>query len=504
MRKPLQSNPARRPVSRTATVPAPVGGWNARDAISDMPVMDALLLDNYFPGTTTVDLRKGYSAHGTGLGGAVEFLFSWASGGSSALLAAANGRIWDVTSAGAGTSLASGFTSNRWQGVMQGGYALLFNGVSTPQKYDGSTVSNNSITGVTSTSLIAPWVFKRRVFAIEKNTLSAWYLANDAISGSASELDFSSYCPLGGHLVAGGTWTRDGGSGVDDLCVFVTSQGEVLVFQGTDPSSASTWSLVGVFRIAPPVGTRPLLQLGADLIAITLDGFVPMSLVISNERIGKTLSDKIRNAVSSATRMYKGNFGWQAIHYPQGTRGLFNVPIAEGTKSHQYVVNTLTGSWCRFTGMNANCWAVHNDNLYFGGSEKVYLADTGTSDSGAVIEGDIRPAFNYFSPRATLKHFKMFRPVISSTGSPLVNYVLDTDFSERTPTSELTLGGGGAQWDTFYWDTTPWGGSPIPVGNWYSITGIGFCASPRIRTRTNGLEISLAAFDYVYEAGGVL
>lgn len=506
MRRPLDTL-TRAPAARTASLPAPIRGWNARDAISDMEPGFALQLDNFFPGTTTVDLRRGFSAHATGMTADVESLMPYAAGATAKLVAGANGKLFDATAAGAATQIGTGYANDRWWHVNQSGHLLLFNGQDTPLKWDGTTLATNSITGVTSTSLIHPWVFKRRVFAIEKSTLSAWYLGNDAIAGAATELDFSSYCPLGGKLVWGGTWTRDGGSGSDDLCVFGTNTGEVLVYQGTDPSSAATWALVGVFRIGPPLGDRPLFKAGADLVVMTADGFLPLSMVLPVDRLGASrlaLSDGIRNAVADAARMYRGNFGWQAAHYPAGNWGLFNVPVREGAETHQYVVNTTTGAWCRFTGMTANCWAVHNDLLYFGREGTVYLADTGTADAGAVITGDCRPAFHYFSPRARQKHFTMFRPVVTSDGRPEVGYALDTDFSERGVTTVLSTGTGGSPWDTSPWDTSPWAGSPQPVANWLSTTAIGYCASPHIRVATNGLRVSINSFDYLYAVGGVL
>ena len=43
------------------------------------------------------------------------------------------------------------------------------------------------------------------------------------------------------QAVAG--WPQDGGQGIDDLTLFITSEGEVLVYAGSDPSNADDWSL---------------------------------------------------------------------------------------------------------------------------------------------------------------------------------------------------------------------------------------------------------------------
>ena len=64
----------------TITVPAPIGGWNARDSLGSMAVEDAVTLTNWWPGTNSVILRNGYTKHATGMTGQVESVMTYASG----------------------------------------------------------------------------------------------------------------------------------------------------------------------------------------------------------------------------------------------------------------------------------------------------------------------------------------------------------------------------------------------------------------------------------------
>jgi hypothetical protein len=57
----------RRPVSREATIPAPIGGWNARDPIQAIPPTDAVTRDNFIPGTGGVALRTRFTSQVTGI-----------------------------------------------------------------------------------------------------------------------------------------------------------------------------------------------------------------------------------------------------------------------------------------------------------------------------------------------------------------------------------------------------------------------------------------------------
>ena len=47
--------------AKTASVPAPIGGWNARDSLANMSPTDAVQLVNWFPTPTDVTMRKGYT-----------------------------------------------------------------------------------------------------------------------------------------------------------------------------------------------------------------------------------------------------------------------------------------------------------------------------------------------------------------------------------------------------------------------------------------------------------
>jgi hypothetical protein len=519
MLQPLRNNAKRQRVVNVKSVPAPVGGWNARDGIADMDAKDAIRLDNYFPSGEGVSLRKGSERFVTldGVSTAPETLMVYASGATNKMLACADGAIYDASTTGTvSATLETGLSNDRWSYENMGGYIVFVNGSDTPRKYDGSAVSTTTITGsgLTATDLIYVCQSKQRLFFIEKNTLNAWYLATAAIAGSASKLDFSGYCKLGGKLVAIGTWTRDGGSGSDDFVVFLTDKGEALIYEGTDPSDATKWSLVGVFRIGEPIGSRPFLNVGADLIVITNDGFIPLAKVLPVDRAAAeqlAISDKIRNAVNTAAKTNGSKFGWQAVFYAGANWGLFNIPTTEGSAAEQYVMNTITGAWCKFKGMKAVCWAIFNKELYFGapGGFVVKADVSGNKDDTlatvqafANIQGDIRPAFGYFGGKTTQKTFKMVRPVLKSTAAIELALAMDVDFSDLSPQTVSTPAVSGTPWGSPW--SSPWGGSNVIRKDWVTISGIGYSGSLHLRTSTQGVAITLNSIDYAYQNGGIL
>lgn len=80
------------------SIPSPTGGWNARDALSDMPPEDAVSLENFFPTTTSVNLRNGYTNFATGFGSQVETVMGYNGGATQKLFGVtAAGSIFDAT-----------------------------------------------------------------------------------------------------------------------------------------------------------------------------------------------------------------------------------------------------------------------------------------------------------------------------------------------------------------------------------------------------------------------
>lgn len=515
MRQPRRVNAARSQVSRGESVPAPVRGWNARDSLADMPPDQAVVLDNWFPKPEEVSIRKGFSGHVTGIASATESLMAYHPPGSGAkLFAAANSAVYDVTIAGAvGAASFSSLTNVRFQhvnfGNSAGNFLYICNGADAPRYWDGSTWTSPTITGsgLTASNLIHVNVFKRRLFFVENNTLSFWYFPVETISGAITEFRLDGLAKLGGYLMAMGTWTRDSGDGIDDLAVFLTSKGEVIIYQGTDPGDAAAWALVGVFNIGAPIGRRCMFKVGAELIVVTEDGFLPISKAIAGARTSDrlALSDNISGAVTAAVDSYKTNFGWQPILYPSGKMALFNVPIKESLEAHQYVMNTTTGAWSRFTGMDANAWEVFNDSLYFGGATAVYKADDGRDDNGANIDTSAKTAFNYFGSKGLVKRFMMARPILSSQGQITLAMAANVDFEDQPPTSTPTYtGSAGSPWDTSPWDTSPWGGAAGIRKDWQGVAGVGYSAALYIRSSTKDIDLNWFSTDWIYEPGGFL
>lgn len=499
------------------SLPAPVGGWNARDSLANMNPMDAVTLQNWWPNVSNVELRGGFSQWATGLPGEVESLFAYSAGAVRKLFAVVTGgSIFDVSTQGAvGAAVVTGLSNGRWEytniGTAGGNFLVACNGVDKLLLYDGTTwqlidaLSTPAITGIATTSLCNVILFKHRLWFIEVNALRAWYLPTNSIAGGATMFDLSAIAGYGGHLVDLDTWTIDAGYGVDDNIAFITSMGEVIIYAGTDPASISTFSLIGVWKLGEAIGTRCMMKWGGDVLILTNDGLMPMAASLQSSRLDPrvALSDKIQGAITAVTNTYRASFGWQVYYNAKNNAVWINVPVGTDIQQ-QFAMNTITKSWAQFMGWGANCWESFLDNPYFGANGYVGLAwDASMSDNGASIQTFGLQAFNYFQERGVKKRFIRARPSIFTDGSPAVAIGMATDFQLDDTTEPLTfLPTSAGKWDAAMWDADTWGSGVVITNTWQGVTGIGYCGGVQLKTASQGTQIQWASTDVNFELGG--
>jgi hypothetical protein len=661
--------------AKTASVPAPIGGWNARDSLANMQPMDAVQLVNWFPTPTDVTMRKGYTvssilttstnvrtissityvdttatlttatAHSLTTGAYVSItgttpaaysgvfkitvtsttkftytmastpannatvvgtylnqattpintLMNYTETSSYKLFGAAGTDIWE-TKVNPAVKVFSGITSDKLQSVnitnTAGKFLVACNGVDPVMIYDGTawfyvattttaqtissitrggtgnltatlttasahglvtgnrvtisgateanyngtyvitvtgasvftytmatapaanatvvgTYTTIGITGVNSNTFVNVNLFKNRLYFTQKDTLACWYLPVDSIGGTASPLYFGSIARNSGYLQAMGTWTIDAGQGADDYAVFVTSMGEVIVYNGTDPSSATTWALKGVWQLGQTFSRRCFYKYGGDLLLLTQDGLVPLASALQSSRLDPrvNLTDKIYFAVSQAATLYYNQFGWQINYFASENMLILNIPIPNGIE--QYVMHTITKAWARFTNIQGYCWEVTGDaNINFGSNGFVGSFYAAAADDGGNITATAQQAYSYFDTPGQLKRFTMVRPILQSTGGvPAVLCGISVDFDTQSqlgavsfnPTTQTE-----GIWDTAKWDGNVWAGGLITTKIWQGVTGIGYTGSVNLNAASRNIELHWASTDYVMEAGGVV
>ncbi len=518
MLQPLRSNPGRKRVVRGARAPAPVEGWDAISPTSEMDPQRAIVLDNWFPQPGYVEVRKGNTTHATGLGTSstpVQTLlpYNGLTAAGNKLFAVAGGTIYDATNNATATATSvTGLSSSRWRGVnytTAAGveYLWICNGLDDPRHYNGSAWATPAITGVTPADIINVAVHKKRIWGVLAGSMDACYLPLDSIAGAATKFPLGSVLGMGGYLVAVGSWTRDGGAGLDDFIAFVSSKGQVAVYSGTNP--ASDFLLVGVFDISPPIGYKCFTKVGTDLAVVTLDGVLSLEQALAADRSTEqrgALTRRINNAMNVAAQSYKDNFGWELTVFPKGTAAILNVPVAENVTSHQYVMNTLTGAWCRFTGWNFNCFAIFNDRLFAGSNlGTVTECWRGAIDGATQIDAIGQSAYNYFGKPGIDKRFTALQPLITTDQNVTPALGISTDFRDNVSVSTPSASSvSSALYDSAIYDTDIYAVEGRTSADWTTVAGIGQCASTHFRASTSAsgaVTIRLNGFHITFELG---
>jgi hypothetical protein len=513
-----------RPGSAKATstsLAAPIGGLNARDSIANMAATDAVLMENWFPKTTSVDVRAGYMAWNTFTGLAHTIMVYSGVTSTKVFVCVKNGStysIYDGTSAGALSSavvggggatveaLTGAIFDYQSFGTTGGQYFVALNGLDTPVQYDGTTWIVSAMTGLTTANLFTAAVFKRRLWFAEKNSLNIWYLPVDSITGALTKLNIGPLFKLGGYINSIITVTDATEGNLEDYIGFLSSEGEISAFRGTDPGAAATWIQSAHFRVGRPVikGNRTWCRVGSDAFILCADGVYPIRKAIQADSSSGWLavSDKIRNLINGDIKQYSGSTGWQLMAHLSGAKLIVNVPSVLDTSSYQYVMNMQTGAWTKFINWNAFNFEVAGDTLYMGVNGKMVKADTTSADGTDPINFDCRQAYGYFNRRGQLKHMKLMRPIIGLDQGINLSIGVDTDYVSNFPAvSRAVSGGSGLDAWGGIWDVT-WSGAVTVSKKWYGVTGSGHAIAPHIQGSTPGTVLSWSATDFIYEVGG--
>lgn len=511
-------SPRREEIGQEESSPAPVLGWNTRDPLAAMRAGYALTLDNWWPTSGSVEVRKGAAAHATGMTGPVKSLATWQGPSSSKLFGITDAGIFDVTAAGnpgaTVQALTEGYCNTINFTTSGGHYLVVVNGVDTLKYYNGTVwaaTASFPISGggtLLSSDIDNINAFKRSIFFIEKNSMNFHYLPIDSITGTVGKFPLGALFTKGGKLVAMGTWTVDGGTGPEDYSAFVSSEGQVAVYAGTDPTSVTTWALKGVYDVDPPLGQKCFRKFAGDLLLLTRRGLLSLTTSLRDGGLdpSKSMSGVIGEAFLSASSFTGTAQGWEVIEQPDFNALLVNVPTEEFTFSHQYVMNTRTGAWARFKGWNGFAMCYYEKTLYMAIGDGVMKVWQIGNDIGASITAEARGAFNYYKPRSRLKKWNLIRPNLQISGVVAINIGVDTDFALGTEYGQAIFNTAPtSRWDIAEWDSAQWSSEAAMRLDWVTVAcNESNCAAIRLRVIMRDATIAWSATDVVYEQGSLL
>lgn len=505
------------PAYQTDTIPAPVTGWNTLSSLADMPPTDAVVLDNWICRPDKILMRGGAQDWSTGYAGGqpVKSLIAYLSGVQKRMFACTDTGIFDATNqtvVGAAVStITNGYGVGTNFATSAGQYLAFVNGTDPYRYYDGMTWTTVATftygAGTFNTALLVNIVpYKQRLFFAAVSDLNFYYLdPNGTITGTIKQFPLGQLCKRGGYLAGLDTWTIDGGSGVDELIVFVTSEGEAIVYSGTDPSNVASWKLVGIWYIGRPIGRKCTMKFGGDLLILTERGLFPLSKALQTASLDRTaaITNKIDPTFAQSAQSFSFVPGWEMTVHTTQSFLIVNIP---GTPKVQYVMQLQTGGWSRFTGWDASCILFYDGNLYYGTAGKVVQAAVGFNDFGGNILATAQGAYNYYDMRGKIKHVKLLRPNFQSTGPFQYSIGALADFQLLDPTSLVGIAAQGtSKWDVAQWDQAKWG-SDLYTQNFWSSIAVRPAQSLSIylQVQSNNVQIAHVATDTAFIPGGLI
>lgn len=537
----VAQRPARRGVPRAHTVksvPPPVGGLNYAAAINGMAPEDAIALDNWICTRFGLSIRGGWYEHASTLVAPVRSLLPWvgATGTGDKLFAATDAGIYDVTTGGAGPWTAVfNLSAEVGAGTLQSlnfsaagrNYLICCSEKDGYHRYDttdgwvkvASGGGAGQLAGVDPDALVQACAWKRRLWFVERDSASIWYLPVLAVAGTAVEFDVGPQLSKGGHVVAVVNWTMDAGEGMDDHLVILGSEGDVVIYKGTDPSDATKFGLVGVWEVGRlPSGRRCVSQNGGDVLIVSSYGLSPLSTLVKG---GKTATEvDPRNFVSRIQEVLRKDVqtltgdGWEITAYESEALLLINCPATTDARNKQYALDTHSLRWSTFSGIPAIAFAEFGGALYFGTEDgQVCVALSGELDrvlisggtaAATYIQATMLSAFNYFESPGQLKRWLMVRPTFVAPKKPGVAVRMNGDFDSTLPAGIPGFAGFSAyKWDTAKWDTAKWGGKVRTYQPWLGAEGTGYAGSLGMTVVGAG-GTRLSSIDFMIEAGGPL
>jgi hypothetical protein len=501
--------------SNIYSLPAPIGGLNTRDPIEVMPETDARILINWFPDTNKIAVRKGYVSYiASGIDSAkIDLLVELSlESGTRKLLACTNNKIFDCSTSTA-TSLATGFGTSKFVPIVFRNRIFLFNGINTPRIYDGSTIESVNFTGVTLENLKGGCSYKNRLYLIEKNSGKIWYGGVNQVTGALTEFDVSSLFTLGGSILTCLDTSKETGVGEISQFVIISENGEVLIYQGLNPSDAS-WVLVRRSIIPKPLNSNCVKTFGSDIIILTATGLYTLNTLMNEGIVGKaySITDKLNEGLKDSIAKHASIGNVEVFFASKVQRLYINIPTSAST-AFQYVINTETGAGCLFSNMNANTWGVFNNDIYFGGfTGNIFKTEIGLNDAGSPIPIDIITAPIYMGDRINRKRFLQTKVNLLVTSPASIKYGIDGDFNLPNLDYELVANAVVTPWSTGTtlspiiatpWESS-WSDELKRFNSWVTTPASGINGTLRVSGFAFGTGIEISSYDFRYKIGGLI
>tara|TARA_R110000822_G_scaffold78819_1_gene188781 strand:+ start:2102 stop:3712 length:1611 start_codon:yes stop_codon:yes gene_type:complete len=520
-------------------LPASNAGINAVDSLAEMAPNECIYTYNLIAQDYGMEVRPGYAEWANGWTGTAKTVitFEGATTAQDKLWVADENGIWDCTTADttaptqkivfpstSGNAGICSYITYSTDGSAQ--FVLLCDGENGYYVWTQSTntwakialgAGAGQILGVDPSNFVFVMAWKERVWFIEKNTSKAWYLAVNTIYGTVASFVFGGQFMQGGNLRTLHNWTLDGGIGVDDYLVGVSGAGDVSIYQGTDPASASAFGMVGTWNIGKvPAGNRIGRNFGGELFILSSYGLLPCSSLLKGadtREIETYASRKITPYLRATFDAVIDDFGWHIPVHPKKSLLYINAPKPLSSDQISYCMYFGNGAWSMVRGLAKNHSAEWQGGVYWcddgklykelGNVDKVYI-NTAADGVAEAIEWDCLTSFQPIGEPSRFKRVQYIRPNFVAESSPSYDAFARYDYNitEATTAPVVTSGDTGV-FGTGLWGTALWAGGLSASSRARGATGSGRMVAVVLRGASSS-PTSLVAYDVYVDYGGLM
>lgn len=382
-------------------------------------------------------------------------------------------------------------------------FLIMANGGDGLRVFDGATWQTVPISGINTADIVSLIVHHHRVWFVLRNSLTLYYLDQDAFTNldtgkDAFPVPLGPLVRNGGSIAAIASLTQDGGRNDNDQLVAVTTEGEMVVFSGSDPATSQTWKQAGVYTVAKPIGRRCFIAHGGSLAYLSTKGLFPVLGCLVKPDAEKPLS-AFSEPVWPTFCASIASGAWNMIESLDHEITIVSSP------SLQWVLSSTNG-WSTFTGLNATCWLSTPAGLFFGTSDGKVCKYGGGEDQSQPVSSYIVDRFDRLKSMG-IKTAQQVRPLYTARHPyrPRVQMLANYRTPPDTFTARFT-DGINYQWEDITWSMQPalWERQQSSrQGLWRSVSAEGteLALLMGMKTRT---PVIYTGYDLQYEAGGSL
>jgi len=533
---------------KSVRLPAPLGGLNSLDSVLATPPTDALMLDNFIIRAAGIEIRRGWNYwYDNAFGGEVRTLMSYTAADPSnnklfAGVESGNGLIFDVSVSAATVPVGADVTPGSAADTPGEWHSTMF---STPTKMYLCAVSAGA--GYWTYETTAGWVevivgggagqiqfpvgdastladmafimsWKNRLWFVHRSLPKLYYLPTGQIAGQLVAYDVGPLLRHGGKVAALTNWTYDAGSGIDDSLIIIGEQGDVLIYQGYDPASASTFQMRGVWFVGRvPTGRRVAAIQAGDVWIICEYGIIALSDIVSGKVTApistSSASGKYNSSIARLVSSTLSSKYWHITPVPSEEVLYCGTPYSSSLTGirQSLLQSSINRGWSTVTNFDALCSVVHEGAFYFGTRDGYVCKGfvgyrdgdnwDGSSEGDEVTGQFLTGFFDYGSPTKN-KILTRVRMLGLVDGEPSVRVAVRKEYEMQTLMSVSAPAslGSGALWDHALWDVATWQSGQLTFNRWIGIAGFGKKLALQVAVRGTGATL-LTDYEVTFKEG---